>query len=147
MRPLDSESAHRSSGELIGVVGPLTGDASLPSRGITPLRLSSICWRSCRKSGRRGTFGPALCPLCSARSWLEGQGVTVGWDHPERCQALFFPPSALGRCVCPIGHVHFSRRETGKDRWDNAILSEVPLCVLVCNILARCSIFWRRGDI
>lgn len=33
MRPLSSEFAHRSPGEVIGVVGALTGDASLPFAG------------------------------------------------------------------------------------------------------------------
>ena len=136
MIPLDSESARRSSGNVVGVVGALTGDASLRSRVIISLRLGSICWGSCRKNEKRRKFGPALCPLHSARSWLEGQGVTAGLDQLEHCQALFFSPSALRCCVCPVGHIHLSRSETGKDLWDNVILSEVHLCFLVCNILA-----------
>lgn len=113
MRPLGCEPAHRSSGEVIEVVGALTGAALLPSRVNISLT-----------NQKRRKFGAAPCPLHSAKSWLEEQGVTAGSDHLEHCQALFFSSSTLRCCACPVGHVHFSRSEMGKDLWNNVILLE-----------------------
>lgn len=150
MSPLGSESAHRASGVGIGVVRALSGNVSLPCRVNITLHLRHTCWGSCRRNQRRNEPGPALSAHCTApgaagRTRCDGR-LGPPWALPG---VLFsFPLSIFRHCACCLRHVHFSRSETSQDPQDNVI--KFNYSVLVCNVLARYSIFWRRdgrGDI